>query len=237
MTKKYEELYQIAKEDFASEIERLSRIEKKATALLSAVTLLVGVYGLVAKWALSQVLPPQDAFATAVLSVSLLAFIGLIFSWVFLFRVLTVDKRAAVAVDGPVVDFYDSNALVDIYYAMSKRIAEGDAHNRTLGGVKTKRLTLGYVSLMITGVFLVVFSLSSAGYAWYANHADDKQQIAETKKEQKMTGNKETDNKPGEGQNGDTAQEPNRDVVAPELQYVQESYDPDKDKSNPKEQK
>lgn len=163
---KYEKLYELAKEDFDAETQRLGRIESKATRLLSVLTLLIGVHGLLAEWAFDRVLPPNSLTEWSIVALIALVVAGLVTSWVFVFRVLTVDHRPAIAVTDEVADFYDQNRLVDIYYVMSRRIGDAAAENCDLGQKKARRLTNGYLSLMATGVLLLVLLGASAYYKW-----------------------------------------------------------------------
>jgi hypothetical protein len=239
---KYQELYQLAKEDFSAEVDRLSRIEAKATALLSVLTLLIGVYGLMAEWALKRVLPPTAWFEWVILVLSGHIVLTLAISWVYVFRVLTVDHRPILSVNKSVIDFYDKNPLVNIYYAMAKRISQGAEQNRVLLRKKAKRLTKGYYGLITSGILVVIMTVMSGSYAWRNPETDEGYQSLEAIVQipkssetggSQMSGNdeKENGNKPSEN-----TQEPDRDLEAPELQYVQESYDPPTEKKKDKDE-
>ena len=234
--KKYEELYQLAKEDFAAEVERLTRVEGKATALLSVLTLLIGIYGLLTEWALTNVLPPEVWQEWAIVILAGMIVLGSATSWVYVFRVLTVDHRPILSVDKSVISFYDENALVDIYYAMAKRISQGAGKNRVLLKKKAQRLTMGYYSLVISGLLIVLLVMVSGSYAWSTSEKSETSieiMQKEANGENGMSGNDQNNN---EGQPTESTQEPNRDIEAPELQYVQESYDPPTEKKKDKEE-
>ncbi len=239
---KYQELYQLAKEDFSAEVERLSRIEAKATALLSVLTLLIGVYGLMAEWALKRVLPPTVCLEWVILVLSGFIVLSLAISWVYVFRVLTVDHRPTLSVNKAVIDFYDKNALVNIYYAMAKRISQGAEENRELLRKKAKRLTKGYFGLITSGVLVVIMTVTSGSYAWNNTESNEGTQTLEVIVQiaknreigaDEMSGNDEIENGNNPSEN---TQEPDRDLEAPELQYVQESYDPPTEKKNDKDE-
>lgn len=232
--KKYEELYQLAKEDFSAEVDRLSRIEAKATALLSVLTLLIGVYGLLTEWVLTEVLPPEVWQEWAIVILSGLIILGLAISWVYVFRVLTVDHRPTLSVNNAVIDFYDKNKLVDVYFAMSKRISQLSDENRVLLRKKAKRLTKGYYGLIASGLLVVFLSVTSGIYAWSASGSkvaviDSKENS--TTGESDMSGEGKKDN---EDQSSENDQEPDRSIEAPEMLYVQESYDPPIEKKKDK---
>lgn len=232
--KKYEELYQLAKEDFSAEVDRLSRIEAKATALLSVLTLLIGVYGLLTEWALTKILPPEIWQEWIIIILSGLIILGLATSWVYVFRVLTVDHRPTLSVNYAVIDFFDKNDLVNIYFAMAKRISQGSGENRSLLQKKAKRLTKGYYGLIVSGLLVVTLSVTSGFYAW--NTSEKKVAVIELTKrittgESNMPGE---DRKDDEAQPSENNQEPDRSIEAPEMQYVQESYDPPIEKKKDK---
>jgi len=229
---KYQELYQLAKEDFAAEVERLSRIEAKATAWLSVLTLLIGVYGLMAGWTLKRVLPPANGIEWVILVLSGLIVLSFAVSWIYVFRVLTVDHRPALAVNTAVIDFYDQNALVSIYYAMAKRISQGSEENRNLLSQKAMRLTKGYYGLITSGILVVIMAIASVSYAWKNPENNEANQILEaivqianskSLGEDQMS---ENDRKENGHEPSENTQEPDRDLEAPNLQYVEESYTP-----------
>lgn len=232
--RKYEELYQLAKEDFAAEVDRLTRVEGKATALLSVLTLLIGIYGLLTEWALTNVLPPEVWQEWAIVILAGMIVLGLAISWVYVFRVLTVDHRPILSVSESVIEFYDKNTLVNIYYAMARRISQGAEKNRELLKKKAKRLTMGYYGLIISGLLVVFLGVVSGSYAWSTSErleASTEVMQNETNGENFMPDN---DQYNSENQSTENTQEPDRNIEAPELQYVQESYDPPTEKKKDK---
>lgn len=232
--KKYEELYQLAKEDFASEVDRLTRVEGKATALLSVLTLLIGIYGLITEWALTNVLPPEVWQEWVIVILAGMIVLGLSVSWVYVFRVLTVDHRPILSVNESVIDFYDKNTLINIYYAMARRISQGAEQNRELLKKKAKRLTMGYYGLIISGLLVVLLGVVSGSYAW--NTSEKFEAPVEVMQNEKSgeNGMSDNDQENNENQPTENTQEPDRDIEAPELQYVQESYDPPTEKKKDK---
>lgn len=163
---KYEKLYELAKEDFSAEVDRLSRIEAKATTLLSVLTILIGLHGVLAEWTIGRIVPPQSLFQWMLVILTGLVVVGLVATWIFVFRVLTVDHRPAIAVNSSIIKFYHDNRLVDVYYGMSRRISEKAEENRCLARAKARRLTNGYISLMVTGVLILVLLVAGGAYKW-----------------------------------------------------------------------
>ncbi len=166
MSTKYEELYKLAKEDFSAEVERLTRVESKAFGLLSVLTLLVGLYGLVVEWLGSKVIPPTACLEWIIILLAIAVLIGLVVSWIFVFRVLTIDRRATISVNEVMCKFYVDNSLIDIYFAMARRISEGAAHNRSIVQTKVHRLTIGYWSIIVTGTFIVLLTVCMGAHTW-----------------------------------------------------------------------
>lgn len=57
---KYKELFCLSKEALNEEMSRFNRIDQKAPMFLSALTLIVGIYGYVVTLIMDSILPPQD---------------------------------------------------------------------------------------------------------------------------------------------------------------------------------
>lgn len=177
MTNKYETLYLLAKEAFAAEVERLARVERKASNLLSVLTLLIGFYLIAVQWVGGKVMPPSSCMDWAIIITTIVALASLIFSWACVFRVFTIDKRKAIAVNDEVCKFFEDNSDINVYFAMSRRFSDGVEHNAAIVKRKVGRLTCGYRSIIVTGVIVVLLGAMVGAHSWVAAKENRKEEV------------------------------------------------------------
>lgn len=172
MTNKYETLYLLAKEAFASEIDRLARVERKASNLLSVLTLLIGLYLTAIQWIGAKVIPPSGCLDWAIIVISVAALAALVISWAFVFRVFTIDKRRTIVVNDDVCRFFDDTSTTNVYFAMARRFSGGIDENAAVVKRKVGRLTCGYWAIMLAGILIVVLAVMVGGHAWLSATKD-----------------------------------------------------------------
>lgn len=160
---KYRELYNLAKEVFDEELTRFHRLEEKAARYLTSLSFLIAGYGFFGNWILNNFLPPQGFLDWAMLIVGGLVFLGLAGTWFLIIGVFVVSDLVKIPLSDEVIEFFDENELIDIYYAMANGISRTCEQNRNTNDRKILRLSRAYFSLIVTvtmfiGV-VVIFAL------------------------------------------------------------------------------
>ena len=163
---KYKELYDLSKEIFNAERDRLYSIEHKAAQYLSALTLLLGVAGFFVKWIVEHFIPPQSRLVWLLFCLAIAILLCLVAAWFFVFSVLRVQKLRVIPLDAKMIKFFDNNKPIDIYYQLSVKMAEELEKNWEVTGRKSKRLNRGYMLMCISVLLLVIFSVIFGVYKW-----------------------------------------------------------------------
>lgn len=163
----YKELYTLAKEVFASEIDRLYRVEQKASQYLSVLTLLLGASGFFMKWSFENFIPPRNWYDWGLLCLALATIASLLVAWFAIFSSLKVHQISIIPLNSVWVDFFAKNKLIDIYYYLSVTITEGRERNRKVLNRKNRWMNLGYNAMRLAVVCLAIFGIVFAAYKWY----------------------------------------------------------------------
>ena len=158
--KKYGELYLLSKEVFSSEWDRFNRIDQKASWLLSALTIIIGLASLSGKMSLGRIsrLDNLLEFSLALLGVSLLGCIAK--AWYHLVQVLKLRPLQRPPLNEDLIKFFDENdRLIDIYFALSKRYTEFLPRNIASTDHKAAQLRKAYTLMECALVLLVLMAL------------------------------------------------------------------------------
>ena len=156
----YQLLYDLAKEEFQGEVERLSRVEGKAFGLLSTLTILIGIYGVALGWLVRRFHVVDGWGDWLIIFFAVVVLASLASSWFYLFRAVTVDKRAFIAVDDALIEFYEENSLVTVNYYMTGQFRNAAEKNRSVTREKVKKLTRGYWAIILSGIFTFALLVS-----------------------------------------------------------------------------
>lgn len=163
---KYRALYELSTELLFREHEHFTRLEQKASALLSVFTLLVPASAFFAKWAVDNAVPAIDVFEYLLLG----AGFGLVLSagttWVTLLRVFKLAEHIRIPLDAEMIDFFDRHEEIDVYFALARGNADAYATNRDTTADKVQQLGRAYRLIHWTLGFVVVFAGLYVVWAW-----------------------------------------------------------------------
>ncbi|WP_159660565.1 hypothetical protein [Alcanivorax xiamenensis] len=169
MADKYHALYELAKEAFFEEINRLARIERKASVMISVLTIFIGAYISALQWIASKTTPPESCLEWLIIVVSAVLFGSLVFSWVLVLRVFTIDRRRVIPANNGLIEFYKQNSFVTINYGMANKFCEVTRENRGISDKKVKRLIFGMRFVLASGTIFVALGVLIAAQIWISN--------------------------------------------------------------------
>lgn len=163
---KYRALYELSKELLFREHEHFTRLEHKASALMSAFTLLVPASAFFTKWSVDNVVPPDNVLAWLLLvaAFGLVASAGL--TWMRILRVFKLATYVRIPLDRAMIDFFDRHEGIDVYFALARGIAAAYAENREVTGIKVEQLARAYRGIFCTLGFVVAYAWLYVIWAW-----------------------------------------------------------------------
>jgi len=166
---KYKELYNLAFETYKEQHKRYDILFDKATKYFTVITLLIGLYGYLGKAVLNNLMENPyrgyNEWATIFLGFCSLAL--LIASWSYLFRVLRLEVLFVIPLNEEVLNFYNNNTLIDIYYTMTKGFKENIEKNDVIINYKSNLLTHAYLYMKYFTIIFAFFSLSYLLLKWH----------------------------------------------------------------------
>ncbi|MFA5112144.1 MAG: hypothetical protein WC443_12100 [Desulfobaccales bacterium] len=160
--KKYAELYQMAKEVFAQELDRFHRLDQKASMLLSALTVIIGAFTLAIKGLHPECLPPSSCLEYIIIASCLLLFFCLAKSWYHLVSVLCLHTVRRAPLNEDSLNFFNDNRLIDIYFSQAKRFAEFLPENMAKTDLKAAHFGKAYWWLRVALFVFIAVALSYA---------------------------------------------------------------------------
>ncbi len=167
MDEKYKDLYLLAKELHAEEVRRFDLVTQKARSYLSVLSVLLGFAAVVGKWTLATILPPSNVLEWLLLVSGTAVFVFLVLAWFSSFRVLRGEVLSKMPLNAEMLDFFDDNEPMNIYFALSKRYTEGHAFNQRQTEKRTKFLAAAHRRIVFAGLSFIAFSTFSIAYVWY----------------------------------------------------------------------
>lgn len=220
--KKYKELYDYCKNIFSEEQNRFNRIDLKASQYIAVLTLLIGASGYFGKWLIEKIIPPNCFLDWALFILGILIFITIIIAWYFNFRVLKQHLILKPPLNDEIINFYNENRLIDIYFSMSDRFRESLEYNQKITNEKAKYLSFGYKSIVMTMSFLFIFTILFTVKSWNNNlyKPIKKGIVMPEDNNQSQEPSNSNEKKPV------TIEKPNPNIIAPTFQLVTEGYDP-----------
>lgn len=152
---KYKELYDLAIAVHNEEINRFNRLDQKASRYLSVFSILIAVLVGMSKWLIETFIPIATFFDAVILIMFFI--LGLIFivGWYYSFAVLKNHNLAKIPINREIIDFYNNNTLINIYFTMSKSVKNANFVNSTINDSKSKSLGRSYYSILI-GIFSLI---------------------------------------------------------------------------------
>ncbi len=229
----YKELYEHSKNVFNEELQRFSRIDLKASQFFTVITLLIGATGYFWKWLLDNTIPPKCLIDWTLFFLGILLSLFVLISWYFNFKVLRLQDLLKSPLNDETIIFFSKNRLIDIYYHMSEEYKNSLVHNRKITDNKSKYLSYGYKSIIISVSFLIIFSVFLTIKIWNNNSNNNAQNTRKdiVKMNDDIQNTQNTNNDSNDQSKPISDNEPNPNVKPPQFQLVTESFDPKKVKT------
>lgn len=162
----YKELYSLSKDVFKEEVERFKNLEEKASNYLSVLTLLLGVAGYFINWLLNSLIPPQNLLDVMLLGIGSFILLSLLVAWFSVFSALKSYKVMVIPLNQAIIDFFDTNKMVDVYYYLSVQMKDMREVNRKRFNQKGRWLNVGYNSMRVSVICLIIFGVVFTYYKW-----------------------------------------------------------------------
>jgi hypothetical protein len=163
---KYEQLYHLAKDLVEQTEARFDTIDAKAANYLSVLTLLIGAAAFFLKWVTDTLIPPAGVLQWTLSVVALGVGSCVVAAWLTVFRVLRSHRLRMPALNDEMIQFFDANEEVDIYYALVRRYEQAWAQNEMVNDTKPRDLARGYRLIILTVVLLTAFAALYTAYVW-----------------------------------------------------------------------
>jgi hypothetical protein len=163
---RYEELYRLAKEVHAEEVRRFDLASQKAAWFLSALSVLLGLAAVLAKWLLAALLPPRDLMSWILFVFGVLLFVFIAIAWAASFRVLRGVKLSKMPLNDEMISFFLNNREVDIQHALARNYEEGHRHNRKRVDAQSRLLGQAHTFMVLAFVAFLLFSIIGVAYVW-----------------------------------------------------------------------
>jgi len=159
---KYKELYQYSTDVLLKEHERFNRADEKASKYATMFIFLIGTVAYYDKWIFDRLHWPQNClvllldFPLVVLGILtlVLAFAGLIFAH----HAMTVRPVVSRPLNQEILDFFESETRVTIYYGLARENSNAYAENKKATDAKYAILKSSYYVMISVFVLLIILS-------------------------------------------------------------------------------
>ncbi|NTZ75309.1 hypothetical protein FCI59_28840 [Pseudomonas protegens] len=121
---KYKILYEHQKNQFEKEVERFRRLEEKATKYFGSMTIAVGAYLFLVRWAVESLLPPKNLIGWLVIFSIILTFVSFLSSWSFSFRATKLSDIIRMPSDTALIEYFSDNLRGTVLLGLSRRYSE-----------------------------------------------------------------------------------------------------------------
>tara|TARA_R110002050_G_scaffold287828_2_gene439238 strand:- start:224 stop:742 length:519 start_codon:yes stop_codon:yes gene_type:complete len=121
---KFKILYEHQKNQFEKEIERFRRLEEKATKYFGSMTIAVGGYLFLARWAMENIIPPKNMIDWLVIISMAITFISFMSSWSFSFRATRLSDIIRMPSNGYLIDYFSDNERGVVLLGLSRKYSE-----------------------------------------------------------------------------------------------------------------
>lgn len=230
-TQKYKELYDLSIVVLKQEHDRYEKIEEKASRYLSALTVLFGLSTLLLKMATENVgQGGPTGTDTLLLAVSILFLASLAVSWIYVFKVFRIGKTLKIPLDRPILDFFEHNRLIDVYYAMADRNRESWEANVRTTNLRARNLHVAY-GWMRASTGLLVLLATVLGFRtidrhWIAQTPFLESHVEEERAEQASKDSNSHDDNNGSAKTKVSDDTPDKRIKAPKHIALSEGYEP-----------
>jgi hypothetical protein len=157
MSDKYKELYELSKYIHEEELGRAHRFDDRASKLLPAYAILIGILGLIIKWYFDNGLPLKNTFDYIISAILFITTASLIVGLCATIRVFTkAHDFNKLAIDDSLIKFFSDNTLIDIHYALSKRLKEAYEKNYLATSAKAGQFAKVYFPIITSSILLFI---------------------------------------------------------------------------------
>lgn len=230
---KYKDLAEHARLLLFREQDRVARIDQKAAILLSALSLFVGVAGVLGKSVVdSSVPPPPNCTALVswdwwVLIATATMFSLLAAGWVAFFFTIKVSRFKSLALNNEVLEFCRENSGVQFNYYLAQRSTEAFEQVRAVTERKAASLRLGTQICVVALVACVVVSALYTRNQWTkSTPMQGTEPMAGGERNQGSGGDTSATSKPQDAQPAPEPEpEPDPTIEGPENINVTEGYE------------
>jgi hypothetical protein len=219
---KYEELYNLSKEVLKEEEARFNRIDEKASKYFPVLTLMAGASGFFGKWMIDNLIPPETTLGWFLVTTGVLLFLSVFVSWSLIFSVFRMHQVEKIPLNSEMIEFFNNNELLDIYYALTRGNKSALENNRKTTDRKSKILSHGYRAMIISGLLLILF------LSLFVIHRWNKPMVIKKTEGRLIMSVKENENPTSQDVEKPSTKKPNPNVVPPTYDVVTEGYDPSK---------
>jgi len=155
---KYKELYEYSLLVYKERFESVRHIEEKAFKYQTALTLIIGLAVYYVNWLFNNMMTKINYPCLKCLTFAaiVLLFVALIITWYFIFLVLKVESYSILPITDEVLDFYENNKTIDIYYTMSKAIKDEIIKTTKSYDKKSKILSISFYWLFLDVAIIII---------------------------------------------------------------------------------
>jgi len=223
---KYRELFNSSKYVLDEELKRSARIDDKASKYLAVLIVMFGLLSFLFKWSLDAFTPFIGVLDYVGILLLLLFTLFLALAFYLCFRVLKIHERLVMPMNDEMINFYNDNRLIDIYFALSKKFKKAYQENKMIGDRKGIQLYWGY-KFIICSFIIMVLLLPLMGFRAYNKKIENKEVICMADEERNSSQNSGSSHN---NQGNENQEKPDSSVDAPEFTWRTEGYKPSKEK-------
>jgi len=162
---KYKELFEQAKYVLDEDTKRFTRIDTKASIYLSVLTLFFGILLFAYQWSIENFIQLDSWIDYTGIVILILLLIIIALAWYFSFKVLKTHELKRMPINDEMIEFFNNNTLINIYYALSKEIKNAYLYNRQISDKKGEFIAKSYkftiLSFFVVIVLLILISVKA----------------------------------------------------------------------------
>ncbi|MBO8131958.1 MAG: hypothetical protein H0Z29_10685 [Candidatus Marinimicrobia bacterium] len=167
---KYRHLFDLTKDALNGEMARFNQIEQKATRMFAALTILISFSPVLVNWVVKVAIPPEGCLEYFIIILTVAVIIFTIISWRYLLGVLKTTSLYHIRIDDKMIQFFDNNSHLDIYYALARQIKDIYRKNLAITNKKCILLGHGYKFLIYNLICSVLLLALSILLYWFGSY-------------------------------------------------------------------
>ncbi len=149
-TENYKLLYEISKKAMEDEIERIKKLDEKASKLLTVVGIVIVAFTALIKEAADFNFECHLYVKILFWFMAGLSYLVLIYSWGVLLAVFKLMDVAKLPLNNETFDFFENESLITCYWALAKKCKESVDLNSENIGFKIRKLNLAYENIQFS---------------------------------------------------------------------------------------